>query len=336
MEAPERNSPLLLCQRCFVMIPAGAEYCPECGAPAVEDFGEGSESAVYPELARANLLRMRGEYKQAEEFCLAILRKHPNSATANTLLGDICSERGDLRQAAEWYEMALDLMPDSTSDQAKLDSVRRRIKEHETASTAKQLGLPESRPKIGLWVGSILIFVALVAATAFLLGERTQARRAKPSEVLVPVTVPPVANRETPPDTKTEESPAPAAVALIDRVKAVAGEDGRRLVSAVRIPETMSLLITATVAPGEDARQVAVRIARLALPAVADAPATTVIGIRDGKLVYYGMMSREKLDVASTEEWRAANGEDLVAFANATMADEWMPAPPEPAAPENP
>lgn len=336
LEAPERNSPLLLCQRCFAMIPGGADFCPECGAPAVEDFGEGSESAVYPELARANLLRMRGEYKQAEEICLAILRKHPNSGTANTLLGDICSERGDLRQAAEWYEMALDLMPDSASDQAKLEHIRRRIKEHETASTAKQLGLPESRPKIGLWVGSILVFVALVAATAFLLGERTQARRSKPSEVLVPVTVPPVANRETPPDTKLEEPAVPVTVPLLDRIKAAAGEDARRLVAAARVPETMAVLLTATVAPGEDARQVGVRLARLILPTVSDAPSTTVIGIRDGKLVYFGTMTREKFDAASTEEWRAANGEDLVAFANATMSDEWMPAPPEPATPETP
>ena len=149
MEAPERSNPLLLCQKCFAMIPAGAEYCPECGAPIVDDLAEGSDTAVYPELARANLLRMRGEYKVAEDICLAILRRHPNSATANTLLGDICADRGDLKQAADWYDMALDITPDSESDRRKLEAMRRRIKEHEAAEAAKHLGLPESKPKIG-------------------------------------------------------------------------------------------------------------------------------------------------------------------------------------------
>lgn len=316
------------------MIPAGAEYCAECGAPAVEDFGEGSESAVYPELARANLLRMRGEYKQAEEICLAVLRKHPNSATANTLLGDICSERGDLRQAAEWYEMALDITPDSESDRQKLDSIRHRIREHEAASTAKQLGLPESRPKVGIWVGSVVLFVVLVAALGYLLGERNQARRQPAADTPIPVTAPPIDSRTAAVDSTSEPTPEPAVPApppeLIELLKAAAGEDAGRIIGASRIPENLAILMTFTVAPGEDARQVAVRLARTVLPAIANAPAVTAIGIRDGQPAYIGTMDRTRLEQASTDEWRNQNGDDPVAFANATMAQEWMPAPPEP------
>lgn len=336
MEAPEQHSPMLLCQRCFAMIPAGADYCAECGAPAVEDFGEGIESAVYPELSRANLLRMRGEYKQAEDICLAILRKHPNSATANTLLGDIAAERGDLRHAAEWYEMALDLMPDSDSDRSKLEIVRSRIREHEAATTAKQLGLPESRPKIGLWIGSVVVFIVLVATVAYLLGGRTFAGRARPAEINVPVTVPPVAGRETPNPAPIEETPKVVApTELIDQIKATAADDAGRVVGATRFPENLGVLLTVTVAPGEDARQIAVRLARITMPTVADAPNVTVIGIREGKPAYIGTMSRDRFNLAASEEWRAQNGDDLVVYANATMAEEWMPAPPV-TAPANP
>lgn len=310
------------------MIPVGAEYCAECGAPAVDDFGEGSESAVYPELARANLLRMRGEYKQAEDICLTILRRHPNSATANTLLGDISAERGDLKQAAEWYEMALDITPDSESDRSKLAGIRSRIKDHEAATTAKQLGLPESRPKIGLWIGSVVVFVVLVATVAYLLGGRTSSRASAPLEITAPVSVPPIAGRQTPDPETVEETPTPPPPSeLIEQIKATAADDASRIVGATRFPENLGILLTVTVSPGEDARQIAVRLARFTLPTVADAPSVTVIGIREGRPAYIGTMTRDRFNLAASEDWKAQNGDDLVAYANATMVEEWMPAP---------
>ncbi len=339
MEAQERSKPILLCQKCFSLIPNGEDYCPECGAPVVDDLTEGSDTAVYPELARANLWRMRGEYKQAEDICLAVLRRHPNSATANTLLGDICAERGDLKQAAEWYEMALDITPDSVSDRQKLESVRSRIRDHETAQTAKTLGLPESRPKIGLWVGGAVGFIALIAVVAFLLGERTNARKSTGSaEVLAPVTIPLDSSRDSAANADPEPSanPDPAAPDLWSRLRIATGADGARLVSAGRLAEGSELVMVFTVSGTEDPRGYAAELGRLGLGEVTDAPAAMLIGLRNGKMAYSGTMSRSRLEAASTAEWKSANGDDAKAFQNATLENEWpaaAPAEPPPATP---
>ena len=333
MEAPERNKPLLLCQRCFAIIPDAAEFCTECGAPVVDDLGEGSDTAVYPELARANLLRMRGEYKIAEDICLAILRKHPNSATANTILGDICAEKGDLKQAAEWFEMALDITPDSTSDRDKLINVRRRIKEHETAETAKHLGLPESRPKVGLWVGGVIAFVALVAAIGFLLGERMNANKNKSTgEVTVPVSVPLQGTRNDVDNAAPNSTTPPAPTDLLSLVKAAVAGESARILGATRFPDTQGVLLTFSATGSEDLRLYAAQLGKSVLEKVNDAPNVTLLALRDGKVAYSATMTRQNYTPTTTEEWKAQHADDLRAFADAALTDEWPP----PTPPSNP
>ena len=327
MEAPERNKPLLLCQRCFAIIPDAAEFCAECGAPVVDDLGEGSDTAVYPELARANLLRMRGEYKIAEDICLAILRKHPNSATANTILGDICAEKGDLKQAAEWYEMALDITPDSTSDRDKLVNVRRRIKEHETAETAKHLGLPESRPKVGLWIGGVVAFITLVAAIGFLLGERMNANKNKGSgEVTVPVSVPLEGTRNDPNNAGAIPANPPAPTDLLSLVKAAVGGESGRILGAARFPDSPGVLLTFSATGSEDVRLYAAQLGKSVLEKVTDTPSVTLLALREGKVAYSATMTRTNYTATTTEEWKAQHGDDLRQFADAALTDEWPPA----------
>src|SRR5579872_6736771 len=72
------------------------------------------------DLARANLLRMRADYKRAEDLCLTILKSNPKSAATHSLLGDIYSDQGQLEQAAQWYGLSLDLDPSSMADKQKL------------------------------------------------------------------------------------------------------------------------------------------------------------------------------------------------------------------------
>jgi RNA polymerase subunit RPABC4/transcription elongation factor Spt4 len=330
LEAPDRSKPLLLCQRCFAILPDQAEFCAECGAPAVDEIGEGSDAAVYPELARANLLRMRGEYKLAEDICLSILRKHPNSATANTLLGDICAEKGDLKQAADWYEMALDVTPDSSSDRAKLDSVRRRIKEHETAETAKHLGLPESRPKVGLFVGGVVVF---------LLGERTNQRRTAARDVTVPVSVPQETSRSEAgaAGTNGDTTSAPVPTELLGMVREALGGEASRVVAASRFPDTFGVLLVFTVTGTEDPRRLGAELARLALEKVSDAPSVTLMAMRSGRIAYSAVAPRERFQATRSEDWKAANAENPAALADAILTEEWPPAAPsEQPLPEGP
>ena len=80
---------------------------------------------AYALLAQANLHRMRGQWNDAAEKCMAALRLAPDSASANSLLGDIYENQGRYDDAAQWYRMALDANPDSPADRLKLGRLRR-------------------------------------------------------------------------------------------------------------------------------------------------------------------------------------------------------------------
>jgi Flp pilus assembly protein TadD len=75
---------------------------------------------AYTLLAQANLLRMRGCWEEAVEKCMAALRLAPESASAQSLLGDIYENQGRRDDAIQWYRMALDISPDSPADRLKL------------------------------------------------------------------------------------------------------------------------------------------------------------------------------------------------------------------------
>lgn len=75
-------------------------------------------------LARANLARMRGQWGDAVELCTEALRADAQSAAAHSLLGDIYENQGRLDKAIHWYQLALDLDPESVADRAKLARAR--------------------------------------------------------------------------------------------------------------------------------------------------------------------------------------------------------------------
>lgn len=105
------------CAQCRAPLPPESRFCTECGASV------GKSCLVEPEglmLAQANLLRMRGRWEEAAEQCAEVLRRHPTSASAHSLLGDIYENQGRLAEAIHWYQLALELNPDSVADQAKL------------------------------------------------------------------------------------------------------------------------------------------------------------------------------------------------------------------------
>ena len=100
---------------------------------------------VYALLAQANLLRVRGQWEEAAEACMAALRLAPDSSSANSLLGDIYENQGRYDDAAQWYRMALDANPDSPADRVKLDRLRRRGDTHPAPSRlAASAGVPET------------------------------------------------------------------------------------------------------------------------------------------------------------------------------------------------
>ena len=111
------------------------------------DAGVREEAALpreaYALLAQANLHRMRGQWDDAAEKCMAALRLAPDSASANSLLGDIYENQGRCDDAAQWYRMALDANPDSLADRLKLDRLRR----HEDALHVQPAALRPAQPE---------------------------------------------------------------------------------------------------------------------------------------------------------------------------------------------
>ena len=99
---------------------------------------------AYALLAQANLHRMRGQWDDAAGKCMAALRLAPDSASANSLLGDIYENQGRYDDAAQWYRMALDANPDSPADRLKLDRLRR----HEDVRDVRQENAPLLRPSL--------------------------------------------------------------------------------------------------------------------------------------------------------------------------------------------
>lgn len=303
-----------LCPKCFEMVAAG-HVCTEPDCPLEAEPESGPEAKVYPELAKANVLRMRGEYKLARDTCLSLLRQYPNNADAHTLLGDIEAEEGDLVHAAQWYEMALDLRPESEVAAQKLARLRQRIQDREARETAQQLGLPTTRPRALVFAGLAIVLVLGSIITAFVLGGRMREPGARKREVMtapiqaaVPVADPtPKAEAESrsevpvppPVPTATPESPPAVAeeVTLLARLQEEIVE-GSRLLAARQDPRDKSIEVTARADQANDLRELAALVGVSILDRHADSKRVTVRLSDRNALVLVADVQREIVEAS--------------------------------------
>ncbi|HWP30424.1 MAG TPA: tetratricopeptide repeat protein [Fimbriimonadales bacterium] len=199
---------LTLCSKCFSEIEPQALYCPECGAAQTDEPAtEGSDLVVYPEIARANLLRMKGDSIGAEKVCINILRRYPNNATAHVLLGDVYFDKGDLNQALQWYEMAKDLSPENPSLDLKIERVKKSLKEQESKVAISDLKVKENARATFWFYGIAVVAIIGLSGLAYYLGvERTKksseeafATYTRPIEIPTPSTNNPAPKEQTPP-----------------------------------------------------------------------------------------------------------------------------------------
>lgn len=292
LEAPADN--VRRCVRCFAAVSAEARFCPDCGASLDSGDPRASDAAVQQELANANLSRIRKDYKAAEEQCLAILRRFPNSVSANVLMGDIHYERGDFHQAAEWYELALDLDPRSVPTQQKLVDARR-LSDPDALPPGFETAIAGPRTRLPSWAwASILGFVLLLAAAAIW----PKGPAAKPAVIRTQV----VAPRQDPPPVQDEPSREERPVQLaaveedqkfLERLSTLDGV-GSSLLGAQYDPRTRTALITFLL-PEEGAKELAASIGRALLEADAEVARVTLRGVRDGRSAFFADLTREKL-----------------------------------------
>ncbi|MCW5944038.1 MAG: hypothetical protein KIS66_17545 [Fimbriimonadaceae bacterium] len=308
------------------------------------EFEESSE--VERELARVNLLRIRGQYDDARLACLKLLNDHPNSAPAHTLMGDICVDKQDLPQAAEWFEMAIGILPESQVDAEKLESVRRRMKDREAANTAEMLGLPTSRPKVGMFAAVALGLLVLIAAAAYLVGRNLRPTTDR-AVIRQPITIPEAAvapapvsgEATTPPVESTPHSPTPSRV---EADRTLLGElvpgapESILLLEAMRDPRSRSVHVTVDAGDVAVAREVVARVGAHALERLADCPSVTVRVLRAGQVEAIGDVSRDAVVATSTEEWRGEHENDPGAFATSVVSNLWTRTGTSGAAPPSP
>lgn len=201
-------------------------FCMECGARIKEDaldplYAEGSDREVYPELARANLLRMQGNYEEAIEVCRRILGRFPSNETVHALMGDIYADQGKYEDAIQWYELLVELAPGNAHYMAKLHNLR--------AMHAAQVAPPPpiaepevkpAKPKVFAYALFGLLALILVAAS-FVAGARMNAMRQSAAEPIKsvqstvssasptePVRIPPPAPVDTSPVPPPSSTPA--------------------------------------------------------------------------------------------------------------------------------
>lgn len=111
---------------------------------------DGLTQEVYALLAQANLCRIRGNWPDAVEKCMAAMRMDPQSVAAHSLLGDIYENKGCLDDAIQWYRMALDINPDSPADQQKLE--RLLVQKSRVLDRTKPAPAPPPQPPIATTV----------------------------------------------------------------------------------------------------------------------------------------------------------------------------------------
>lgn len=310
-----------MCDRCYSMIPVEAEYCEECGAHVSEDpNSKGSDVVVYDDLAKSNLLRIRGNYQEAIDICLKILHRFPNNATAHTLLGDIYAEQGDLKQAEQWYEMALDLKPESPTDRQKLEQIISRMAEREAATTAQKFGLPATRNRAMLYSVIVLAVVLVVGVSAYALGNRVRSESPRAIVVDEPVRI---GGDEMPVPVAKPGSSAEVDAAVLRTLQAVG--PAAMAVQQVQVdPRGPSVVLTALIERTDDPFLQAARLGVLGLDIQPKFAMTVVRLVRDGQIVFVGEVRRESLEQLRLQE-PELKAENLVdATARLLLTSAWQ------------
>lgn len=115
------------CDSCKAVVDESVSACPKCGRmlEAVSDTEQMQK--VDTLLSDANLHKLKGESESAIEKCIEALKLVPDNPDTHSMLGDIYVSTGKLEEAAKWYQMAIDLRPDSEMDIVKLEKIKPRI-----------------------------------------------------------------------------------------------------------------------------------------------------------------------------------------------------------------
>ena len=179
------------CGNCGHTVDDGAAFCPQCGRQVLAGMGPSvRDGDTYLALVTANVLRLRRQWELAEAMCSEVLQRDPQSAAACSVMGDIARDQGKMRDAIEWYKMALDRNPGGAAERKKLEALIDQVfapgREGavQKAAAAVSRGVSDAiadvrtaRPPgwLALIVGTVLLIIFLIALSTVLMGRRVAA-----------------------------------------------------------------------------------------------------------------------------------------------------------------
>lgn len=307
------------------------------------------------ELARVNLLRIRGDISSSKTLCLSILKRFPESVDAHVMMGDLHSEQGDLAPAAEWYALALDLDRNAPGVQVKLNRVQAALDISGQASKSRAMVIAgrQVSPWLYVAVAASVIAIGSIAYIAGLKSPGDQSAQVKPS-ITEKIVSPSSGTPQTPirndfSDTSTKNSqvslpamdtgPTPASTSSIQDVKSTGTskdspisvvEDqrvmdqvasrtkfGKHIVSIVVDPREKSMILTYNVANGEHGRYIGALLADIAMEYDNKVSLVTLRGVRNGVLSYIADVPREKVMAVEARE-----GKDVQDLESHSWIDE--------------
>jgi len=313
-------------------------------------FNSGKDDdALHANLARANLMRLRGDFAEAEKVCISLLAAYPDSAPVHTLLGDIAFSQDQAGKAIEHYEIAQQLDEKAPDIPRKLADAKHLHESHETVTTAEQLGIPVKAPlpwtSIGFGViAALALGGALIAGLATSPKGATDGRGVAPAITAGPDSVASTnksskespttgdANEEKPLTQETTTSPVlpstpPVVTSTLDDQTLLTqiqshGTVGSHLVALSSDPRSHGVVLTYSVSADDNARQIGAELARSALDISGDTLTVTVRGLRDQKLSYVADIPRTLYADTITEAWQKANPEPE-AWLGHVITNEW-------------
>ena len=237
---------------------------------------------VYLMLVTANVLRLRRQFELAEAQCSEALRRDPRNAAAHSVLGDIARDRGDLKDAIEWYKLALDLNPGNVPDRRKLEAVIDRAYPREKVGPIEKLRedvsgrllassaeLRAARLPLGVYLALGVMLAVIVGVTVVVLALGHRAGPAAPAVAAEPPSGAFVSGPLEPKQTATTAPETPAGPRFIEDVAPLESALLDRLRQQARVADPNCQVLEAEIDPRDGVVSI-----RLSMPRVWSAEQT--------------------------------------------------------------
>lgn len=279
-------------------------------------------------LAEVNLLRLRGNYAEAQALGDKLLAASPRDIMLILLMGEIARGRGDLNSAQQWFLMATEVDPADANAREHLRAVNAELHRSRQSESEQRLGLNNRPPNAILWAGLTILTVCGLIYAGFWFGNQKAAPangRVERIPIEVSLVVPPnQTNATSAPERPVTQEPAtgvtqtPEPTPRIDPVMVTADSQIERaireklpfadqFISAQYDPRTQLALLTFT-APESELRGRLTTIAAASLEALPDIQRVAIRLVRTREIVALGEIKRTEPGIEATVEnyWEAA------------------------------